>query len=426
MFLRVINAGQVYYLYVITSTTTRLTILPNDEDSLVDDIGEFIGEFTMAKLGSIALLPEPFYFNQSIVKYNNRIYVCAISNNDSEFIFGKWELLDNADRRLNAMDRVIGYYQPTNNMPGVDLSQLFEGVTYPNPTYKGNDFEPSEQFPVDTILDTIPFYPSEANITGIAYDGSKYLASTNLSGYSAVLTSVDTESWDINKLSNANINTTSIRYVGGVYLMTSTNMTTPLFRSMDGVNWTTTGYYLPSDSSYPLTLNVSQLSLNDVAYCPAGQAWIAVGAGIVRSTDTYMWENVATFDPILNYQLNAVTTISATNCQGLIAVGKGKEINTSTGIAVLDDINLFFYSPDSVNWNRITPVTDKGFYGLSSDGTRVLAVGERGVIYSTQNGFDWLGINEVNVVFVNSDTNIINVTNALGFCRWYNWLIDKI
>lgn len=411
----VIQAGKTYYLYNITPSTAQVTELPNNMATLVTGI-VFTGEFTMAKVGSIALLPEPFYFNQSIVRFNNRVYICAVSNNDSEFVLGKWELLDSGDRRLNAMDRVIGYYQPTDNMPGIDLPQLFEGVEYPNTVYKGNDFQPSEQFAVDTILKTVPFYPSEADISGITYAENRYLASTNLQGYSAVLTSQDSENWTIRKISNSDVGLSSISYVGGIYLMTSTNRNTPIFRSTDGLSWTTTGYYLPMETTvYPMALSVAPVSLNAVGYCQAGQAWIAVGSSILRSTDAFLWNEILTFDPTLEYQINGISSISATNCQGLIAVGKGKAVNTSTGIAELDNINLFFFSSDSLNWVQSAPITDKGFFAVASNGTTAIAVGENGVIYSTQNGLDWVGLNEVEVVFANSSTNILSVSNALGF-----------
>jgi hypothetical protein len=410
-----IQAGKTYYLFDTNATTTQITELPGDSATIVTGI-VFTSEFTMAKVGSIALLPEPFYFNQSIVRFNNRVYVCAVSNNDSEFIIGKWELLDSGDRRLNAMDRVIGYYQPTVNMPGVDLAQLFEGVEYPNTVYKGNDFQPSDQFVVDTVLKTVPFYPSEADISGIIYDENRYLASTNLQGYSAVLFSQDSENWSIRKIANNDIGLSSISYAGGIYLMTSTNRNTPIFRSTDGLIWTTTGYYLPMETDiYPLALSVSPASLNAVGYCQNGQAWVAVGSSILRSTDAFLWNEILTFDPTLEYQINGISPISATNCQGLIAVGKGKEINTVTGIAELDNINLFFYSPDSLTWTLSSPITDKGFFAVASNGSTVIAVGENGVIYTTQNGIDWVGLNEVEVVFANSSTNILSVSNALGF-----------
>ena len=118
-------------------------------------------------LGDYAFLPEPFYFNQSIVKYNNQVWQCIISNNDNEFILGKWELLDSGNRKLNELDRIVGYYKPNKsdteawaqyiNMPGDDLTQLIKGITYPNGTYLGNAFAPEDQYTLDTYLEDKSF-----------------------------------------------------------------------------------------------------------------------------------------------------------------------------------------------------------------------------------------------------------------------------
>jgi hypothetical protein len=410
--------GATYYLYNVTSTNTQLTLSPGNTTPITGIV--FGGEFTMAKLGSTALLPEPFYFNQSIVRFNNRVYVCVISNNDDEFVFGKWELLDSGDRRLNAMDRVIGYYQPTSNMPGVNIQQLFEGTTYPNPAYRGNSFDPNLQYGVDTILNPLPFYPSEVDISGIIWNGNNYLASANLPGYNAILTSEDGETWTINQLTNNNINTTSISLLNGFYFLTSSSPTVPILRSIDGQAWTAASFFVPFGTTelelQNLTsLNIPSLSLNDVAYCTNGSAWVAVGRNILRSDDAIVWRELTQFNPSLEYELNAVSGIAGTNCQGLVAVGKGKEQDFSTGVTQLVDVGLIFYSQDSVNWNQIQTVTNNGLYGVSSDGTTVIAVGERQVIYYTQNGFDWIGLNEVACVFVDSINNILNVTNTAGF-----------
>jgi hypothetical protein len=88
MFSSSIVLGQTYYVYdKPTSTTVRLTTEPGG--SVLNITGDASGSMLMTKAGSFALLPEPFYFNQSIVKFNNRVYVCVVSNNDDEFIFGK-------------------------------------------------------------------------------------------------------------------------------------------------------------------------------------------------------------------------------------------------------------------------------------------------------------------------------------------------
>jgi hypothetical protein len=41
-------------------------------------------------------------------------------------------------------------------MPGVDLTQLVEGITYPNSTYLGNAFAPNDEFTLDTDLQDQP------------------------------------------------------------------------------------------------------------------------------------------------------------------------------------------------------------------------------------------------------------------------------
>ena len=123
-------------------------------------IGTPAGVWTMSKAGDYAVLPEPFYFDQSIVRFNHQLYQCIISNNDPTFVFGKWELLRSEDIKLNALDRIFGYYQPTVNMPGLDFTQLVNGVSYPNGTYAGNAFDPNQQFTLDTILQDQPFTTS--------------------------------------------------------------------------------------------------------------------------------------------------------------------------------------------------------------------------------------------------------------------------
>jgi len=150
-----------YYLKVITATECEVYT-----DSLMTVPVNGITLETEYQLGDYVFLPEPFYFNQSIVKYNNKVWQCIISNNDNEFILGKWELMDSGDRQLNELDRIIGYYQPTVNMPGLDLTQLVTGITYPNGTYLGNAFAPEDQYTIDTNLEDKAF----ESVGDTAYD----------------------------------------------------------------------------------------------------------------------------------------------------------------------------------------------------------------------------------------------------------------
>ena len=411
----VLTSGQTYYITSITGNDIKISTQPGGTDIVFTTT--ISASFTIAKAGSVALLPEPFYFNQSIVKFNGRVYVCIISNDDSEFVLGKWELIDSGDRRLNAMDRTIGYYNPTVNMPGVDLSQLFEGVTYPNSIYKGNAFQPNQQFELDTILQDQPFYPNEVDMTSIAYDGAKYISCANLPTYTGIVQSEEGDIWDIGKLTNAGIGASDIVYNDGLYVMTSNNPTTPVFRSQDGILWTTNGYftpygYLPYDvSPYDSTsLSVSALSLSSVEY--GNGVWVAVGENIVTSPDTYIWTEVTNFDPTLQINLYGVQYVTLASFTGWIAVGRGKRDDFSTGITQLVDTSYIYYSNNGINWVQVPTLTDSAFYGITSNGNVAVVVGEDGAIYYSENGTVWFGVTEISVVSVNAATNQVNLTNT--------------
>ena len=417
-----ITEGATYYIYDIPSSTQfRISTVPGDVTTIVNMVTTIVVDFTMAKSGSFALLPEPFIFNQSLVKYNNRVYVCVISNNDQEFVFGKWELLDSGDRRLNAMDRVKGYYAPTDNMPGVDLAQLFEGVTYPNSTYLGNAFEPALQYPLDTILQDQAFYPTEIDVTAIAWDGTSYIAPVDTPDYSGVIASAAGNTWEIKKLANTPLGTTDIIYAGGLYILTTNNQATPLFRSTDGVIWTTNGYFTPwgstpyDDTNYDMTaLEVASLYLNSIGY--RNNAWVAVGQNIVYSTDTYRWyERFAFANPLLSNTLYGVAGINITSFTGFIAVGKGQEFNYSGPITTTVDINLIVTSIDGITWTQLPAVSSKGMYAIACSATNAVAVGEDGIIYISNNGANWLGVNEVSITSTNTVTNSLSVSSTGGF-----------
>jgi hypothetical protein len=160
-----ITLGTTYYVASKPSGTsvTVSTTIGGSAVTLSDSTGSMV----IAKSGDYALLPEPFFFDQSIVKYNNQVWQCVISNNDSEFILGKWEILDSGNKKLNELDRIVGYYAPTVNMPGVDLTQLVNGIIYPNGTYLGNPFAPEDQYELNTILEDKPFGDVEDTVYNI-------------------------------------------------------------------------------------------------------------------------------------------------------------------------------------------------------------------------------------------------------------------
>ena len=156
---------------VFVLTTASGTIVAVGPEFTVTDA---VGSCTMATPGDYMLLEAPIYFDASIVKFNHRLYECIISNNDSEFLFQKWTLLQSDSRKLNALDRIVGYYEPTVNMPGMDMTQLVEGITYPNSIYLGNAFAPDDEFTLDTLLSGPLFTPADPTVYDI--QGESFLS----------------------------------------------------------------------------------------------------------------------------------------------------------------------------------------------------------------------------------------------------------
>lgn len=416
-----ITEGVTYYITSIVGNEITISAVPGGTNINIPTT--IAANFNITKSGSFMFLPEPFIFNQSIVKYNGRVYICIISNNDDEFVFGKWELLTSGDRRLNAMDRVMGYYEPTVNMPGKDLSQLFEGVTYPNSIYLGNYFQPSLQYPIDTILQDQIFYPVEVDITAILFDGSKYVATANMPNYSSVISNNLISDWEIKKLTNTPINTTDVIFAGGFYLLTSRNAATPIFRSTNGIDWTTNGYFTPWGSLTwdefdwdTSALSVSSLYLNSVGYY--NNTWVAVGHNIVSSDDTFVWRERFIFaNAALANELYGVDGINTSSFAGFVAVGKGQEYDYSTGITVTVDCNLLYTSSDGIIWNGLPTLSSLGMYGVTDNGTDIVIVGEDGIIYISTDGINWIGVNETQAtgINVNSPNNQLIVASTAGF-----------
>ena len=412
MFTTTIILGQTYYIYdKPTSTTVRLT--DNPGGTVIDFSTDASGSMIMSSPGSFMFLPEPFYFTPSIVKYNNKAYVCIISNNDNEFNIGKWEELNSGDRRLNALDRVIVYYQPDINMPGVDLPQLFTGLTYPNTVYQGNAFDPADQFTVDTILQDQEFYPTGVNVEAIAFNGTNYIAPANLPNSSVLAMDIEvSDNWLLGKLSDYPLNLTDIINNNGIYFMTTTNSATPIMKSVNGYVFSSNGFFipfgtLPADIPYEkILLTQAQLSLHSVIY--HDNKYFAAGNTLIVSDSTgTVWTEVYKFENNTGYfyDLSYVDTSFFT---GYIAVG------------TYNSTKFIVYSIDGLNW---TAVESGSYYGGVSNATlnsvaynnnAIVAVGNNGTIYNASAIDAWSlvensGANLNDIIFV--DTLFIAVGN---------------
>jgi hypothetical protein len=377
--------GQTYYVRSIISNNITIATEPGGTAITVGTAGPFTTNYPVAtKPGSFMLLPEPFAFTPSIVKYNNRVWMCIVSNNDDEFVFGKWEQLNSGDRRLNALDRAKGYYDPDVNMPGTDLTQLFTGLTYPNTTYKGNAFEPDQQYPIDTRLVDTPFDPTQVNVPAIEWDGQNYIAPANLPNYAAVIADIEIQDeWLLSTLANQTLSLTDITKGDDVYLMTSANSPTPLFKSVDKVRWSTNGFVVPigtppeSADFFKVRLIAAGIPLNAVTYHDG--LYVAVGKSILTSTDTTMWYERFRF-PIFDQfrDLFDVSYVETTAFSGYIAVG----------VDLLNDA-LILRSTDGEFWTRVTGLNDRTLKGVASGFNTIYVVGTSAGLLTSPDGVVW-------------------------------------
>jgi len=423
--------GQTYY--VLSIVGNMITIGTNPGDSPVDaGIG---GPYTankpvVTKPGSFMMLPEPFVFTPSIVKYNNRVWVCTVSNNDSDFEFGKWEPLNSGDRRLNALDRAIGYYQPDANMPGVNLPQLFTGLTYPNTTYLGNAFQPGQQYPLDTQLVNLPFYPKNVSVPAIEWDGTNYIAPANLPNYAAVIADIEVQDdWLISTLANQPLALTDILKVGDLYLMTSANAPTPLFKSTDKVRWSTNGFFVPADtppnleSIFKVRLIASAQSYNAIAhhdFGPDPEVYVAVGTDIISSNDATLWYERLKFPTAApTRRFYGVSYVETTQFSGFVAVGQ----NLSQPVIA--------FSLDGESWTRVTQsLANRTLKSVTSGFNTIFAVGTNGGILTSQDATLWTQLptplmvdyNDVKfvddtLVIVGNNGTVLVSTNGASFVQ---------
>jgi len=382
--------GQTYYV-ASKPTSTTVTISETISGTTFVLATSSGADMTMAKLGDFIFLPEPFFFNPSIVKYNNRLYQCIVSNNDADFIFGKWELLISGDKRLNALDRIIGYYQPTVNMPGVDLTQLVTGITYPNSTYMGNAFAPADEYTLDVELQDQPFYPLGVDLKSIIWNGLVYIAGSDAETYSAFNVSADASNWSINKLSNQPLSITDLIYAGGSYVITTNNNSTPILISDNGYTWISNGSFTPFDGNpYDIgnfdvsSVAVPSLSLNGVTY--QNGIYVAVGQNIVTSTDLYSWTERYAFTNGLTNTFNGVCYASTSGFTGFIAIGLGQQLIGSNAV----NVAIIYTSLDAYNWTQVSfTATSLGFNSIASNSQTIVAVGDDGIIYTSFNGTTW-------------------------------------
>ena len=88
------------------------------------------------------------------VRWRNRVWSADATQSSSTFVVEDWTLVD-ADT-LSGVDRTMGFYVPTVNMPGLSLPLLIDGVDYPGVQVDAPDFNQNTGFDVGNY-DINPF-----------------------------------------------------------------------------------------------------------------------------------------------------------------------------------------------------------------------------------------------------------------------------
>ncbi len=86
------------------------------------------------------------YTTGTLVRYVNRVWQANVTVTSTEFDLSQWTQIPAS--ALSGVDRTMGYYQPTPNMPGLSLPLLIDGVEYPGVQISAPGFDQNTGFDV--------------------------------------------------------------------------------------------------------------------------------------------------------------------------------------------------------------------------------------------------------------------------------------
>jgi len=388
------KAFDQYFVNPINTTQLKLY---NDYQELSPVKNTVSNPFIFSS-SSLLFLPEPLRDtgSASLVSYNNKLYRCIESNTDSTFDITKWEFLTSDFAEINALDRVVTYYQPTIDMPGKNLPLLMSGLEYPNSTFLANKFD--KDYELDVILKGEKFYPRDIDIKSIVFDGVKYIAVGNTPEYSIALYSTDGKNWTWKKISPQSLQVTDINYSGSYYIVTSLNSPSPILISYDGYSWVSTGEYTVFDDGFydiggydTLSVGAPQEILNSSTYY--NNLYVAVGETVISSTNATEWNTQFSFGSQLPNTIKSVTFVDGIlpTYQGFIAVGYGLEViaDADTAYPLIENRARVLLGLDGSNWSKVDIKFDAKFNTVCSSLTTIVAAGENAQIYWSNNGTNW-------------------------------------
>jgi len=392
-----VNSFEKYYVKPISQTQVALFY----DTSLVRPVPNHAFTFLS---GDYAYIPEPIYITSghtrspySLVTFNNTLYRCMVSNNDIAFDFNKWEEVRSDEFDLNALDRIMGFYNPTDNMPGKNLPMLVSGIDYPNNTYFGQPFDDLVN-ELDTVLKDQIFYPSNINLRGIIVAEQNLLVAIgDTESYSIILLSHDTGvTWTMKQISKNVLNVQDIRYDEGHYVIVTSNIHSPVVTSNDLENWVSVGEFTPYDTNKfddvgydSSSISAPKDKLYSVIY--NNNFYIAVGDELLISPDSYTWSVQYSFRSSLPQQFKRVAYVSSAFFDGYIATGLGTITNTTVnGYTSLVSTSKTFRSLNGLDWEEILPrVVSTGLNVVLSSGTAIVLAGDNYQVFTSTNSHAW-------------------------------------
>jgi len=397
-----IKSYDEYYMSVIENDSVLLYTDPEFNIPLLYSQLAYNGQYGT----DYFFIPEPFTSEiiyrhnlTSYVSYQNQVWKCTSSNNDATFDINKWQFVFSDDRALNALDRIVAYYAPTTSMPAKDLYQLVDGITYPHDTYYGNSFAPDEQIPIDYIVKDPQFFPRDANITSIVYNGYNYFAVGNGETNAVIWISSDGMNWTSHVISEILLNITDISYSPSLaqYTITTRNTGSPIYISFDGVSWNTVGSQIKFDDIGfdRIEYDDSSISIENLIQLNAtatnGADIYVVGKKIYYANDGITFNSVFDFGSRLDNELFGIAYINSNHFIGYIAVGVGYEVTGGAGTAA-PTITKFgrIVINNSGTWNKLVPnITSHTLYCVTNSNSTIIVAGENASIYYSLNGSNW-------------------------------------
>ena len=178
---RINSAGQVVEVYILDPGEGYLSTALISFDSSSGSGADAVATMTNNKVRNLttnikfdryqyysdveAWQPNTIYVEGDRVRYADRVWQARAEGSEvvvnSEFDTDQWQFVPAND--LSGVDRTMGYYTPTANQPGLELSLLISGVQYPGVQVAALDFSFNTGFDIggfdDVPYDNIDYSP---------------------------------------------------------------------------------------------------------------------------------------------------------------------------------------------------------------------------------------------------------------------------